>query len=468
MRSVRHSTPRHAFAPSVLWVIVLAQAALHLAILPFGGLTNDTTLLQKWAATLASHPVSEFYARQPKADHLPGDLWILKLEAWTYRLVSGHDPANPGFLNALKLGPAAADIGLAVAFFLIAREMGGPTVGRRAALLFAINPAPLFIAMVWGMADSVSMLFAALAILLTIKCRFWAAAPVLAYACLIKPQLVIIGPLVLIYAAHQWLRAPGPRLARAAVELIGATAAAIVVALAVALPFNLGVPGVERRWSLIGRVSFSANLYKQTTMNALNLWAWLAAKYTNFPTATATRDNLSGPLSLSYQSWGLLFSAGACLILTLPLLLKGGKERLILACAADFFAVFMLQTRIHERYFFPAVSLMAVTAAVRPRWTSVYALMSAVYLINVIAVYRWLHPSNQAFGPKPAHGTANRLPGHVTMTETRLLVAGNLIVLAAFIVAALLDLRELRRPASQARVDVPAQVSVPATAWPRV
>lgn len=466
------SPDRRLFRLPALRLIVLIQAAIHLAVLPAGGFIGDTRLLQSWATTLVKHPVSQFYAREKRADHLPGDLWIIKLEAWAYHLISGHLPANAGFLNALKLGPGVADIGIAVILYLIAREINGGRAGRRAALFFALNPAPIFISMVWGVADSVSMLFAAAALLLVIQGRFWASAPVLAYACLIKPQLGVLAPLILIFFLRAaWERVGPRRLLRPAVELCIAGAASLAVLLATILPFDVGIPLASARWSLIERIRFSANLYDRTTMNALNLWAFVSASAVPFPSIKAPSDQTAGLLGITYQGWGVLLTAAACLILILPLIRHGGKERLIFTSMAVLFAVFTLQSRMHERYFFPAVALMAAVAALRTRWIWLYLAMSSMYAFNVGVVYRWLHPSNTAFERATIAGktSTSRISGTITDNEIRVLAAVNLGLLAVFLVRALLDLRKPVQVPAPAVEDAEPALPQPLanfSAWP--
>lgn len=465
--AARPTSPRRWPPLPGLWIVVLVQTAAHLAMLRAGGFISDTRMLQQWAETLASRPVSQFYERQPRADHLPGDLWILKLEAWVYHAVSGHSPSNAGFLNALKLGPGLADVGIAVALYLIAREINGERAGRAAALLFAINPAPILISMVWGVADAVSMFFALVALLFALQRRLWAALPVLAFACLVKPQLGALAPLILIFWLRETWRATGRAgLVRMTAELVTAGAASLAVVIAAIAPFHVSLPLMNGRWSLISRIQYSADLYKRTTLNALNLWA-LFASGDRYPGLNAPTDQGPGFLGLSDQRWGILLTAIACVVLALPLIRKGGKERLIVTSMAALFAIFMLQTRMHERYFFPAVALMAAAAALRPRWIPLYAAMSGVYFIEVLAVYRWLaNPSRGGSSSFRDRGNAGHPAGYLTPNEVRVLVAVNLGLLAIMIVHALLDFRN--SPSLRTILDDAPSTSAPlALAEPR-
>ena len=134
-------------------------------------------------------------------------------------------------------------------------------------------------------------------------------------------------------------------------------------------------------------------------------------------------------------------TAIACVALSLPLIRKRGDERFLVACAGVLFAFFMLQTRIHERYFFPAVALMAAVAALRGRWVWLHLAMTGIYLFNVGGVYRWLLLGNHPRILCPRPGGPVPRSGFATPHEIRALVAINLALLAVFGIAALLDLR---------------------------
>jgi hypothetical protein len=56
-----------------------------------------------------------------------------------------------------------------------------------------------------------------------------------------------------------------------------------------------------------------------------------------------------------------------------------------------FFAFFMLPTRIHERYLFPAISVLALMFPFLKRTRPLYAVLTATFLINQAYVLYWLN-----------------------------------------------------------------------------
>jgi Gpi18-like mannosyltransferase len=62
------------------------------------------------------------------------------------------------------------------------------------------------------------------------------------------------------------------------------------------------------------------------------------------------------------------------------------------------FAFFMLPTRIHERYLFPAMSAMALMVPFIKRARAIYAVLTATFLVNEAYVLYWL---NKAYPGAP-------------------------------------------------------------------
>jgi hypothetical protein len=56
-----------------------------------------------------------------------------------------------------------------------------------------------------------------------------------------------------------------------------------------------------------------------------------------------------------------------------------------------FFAFFMLPTRIHERYLFPAISVLALMFPLVKRARAFYVVLTATLLINQAYVLYWLN-----------------------------------------------------------------------------
>ena len=118
---------------------------------------------------------------------------------------------------------------------------------------------------------------------------------------------------------------------------------------------------------LIKIYSSGYTYYNVTSVNAFNLWGlyalWMNDGY------------------LFYVGWALF---GAVAVFTLFIVHKrfkvSGDLLAIFAAFMLFFAFFMLPTRIHERYMFPAISMLALMFPLLKRTRLLYAALTATFL----------------------------------------------------------------------------------------
>ncbi|HET8629776.1 MAG TPA: hypothetical protein VFL91_20345 [Thermomicrobiales bacterium] len=378
-----------AHAPLILAGILVAGLALRLALAPFGAYRFDTDDLGRWTARLATVPLARFYAGPP-VDHLPGDLWVMWALGKGYALVSpGLDVQARGFLVLLKLVPALADAAIAALLYLLGRRLGGPVAGLVAAALYAFNPGSVFLTAVWGQWDALSTALPLAALWLLLRGDPEWAFPVLAYAALIKPQLAALAPLLaLAFVARHALREPPARwLRRAAVAIV----AVLLVLVLVPLPFGVGVPPLPARWSLVGRLRDALEKFTETSHSAFNLWTAPFAAPAGVPLFKQP-DTAPWLLGLTYQAWGALLLAAALVAILAAFWRRRDGRALVWAALATATALFVLPTRIHERYLLPAVALAALAAALAPRLGWLYAGLTLTYLANLYYVYAEFYP----------------------------------------------------------------------------
>jgi 4-amino-4-deoxy-L-arabinose transferase-like glycosyltransferase len=436
-------------------VIVVAGLAVQLAIAPFGNFRFDTSTMAGWADRLTGLPLDHFYATKRLADHLPGDLWVLWGIAEINRLVGSGNTRGATFVFLLKLVPIAADAGIAVMLFLIGRRLRGRRAGLRAAALFAFNPAPIFIATVWGQWDAVSAFVVVTALWFQIDGVPELSLPVLAYATLIKPQFVVLGPLFLIAALDDRphdaeLRAdrrPADvrnSLRRVAVGLV----AAGMVAFAACRPFDVGLPLLPARWSLIGRVRYAVDLYQKTTIAALNLWALVGPG--NVGTRHVPLDVRAHLLGLSDHAWGEALTALVYFVVLAVFARRRDAITLVWAVLTTSFALYVLPTRVHERYLFPAIVLGALAAGLAPRLRAPYVVLSAVYLANVAWVY------NRSYGILLLNWWQ---PGRYFV------LVGAGIVCVLFVATLIGALPVMTEPPTEPLVDIPSRLGRVGVRW---
>ena len=250
-----------------LGILLALGLALRLIIayvlLPGSGFKVDVNSFNGWAVELARNGPFGIYERPIFIDYTPGYLYVL----WALGLVAqlfGGPGAAPGAL--LKLPPILADLGLAVAVFLLATDLGArrrPALVAAAVVLFV--PVTWFDSAIWSQVDSVGTLVLLLAVRELWQGRDERATLLTTVAAIIKPQFGILIPLaaVLILRRNLVTRPPGhgPR------RLLSTTLVGLATAQLLCLPFGLTIVGLLRQ------ILDTAAGYPWLTVNAFNPWA---------------------------------------------------------------------------------------------------------------------------------------------------------------------------------------------------
>lgn len=398
--------PLRALAVSpALIVLLLGGLALRLTIayvlFPSSGFESDLASFTSWALTLAEHGPGGFYEHAGFADYPPAYLYLL----WPIGLLAGQAVDAAALAGDLvKLPPILLDI--AVSYVIYRLVLGWTWPGRRAeplalvaAALYLFNPVSFYDSALWGQSDAAGALLLLLGAAALIRGNSEGAAALAATAALVKPQFgVVLIPLVAFVLVKRHLLHPGsgPRQrpwAPAALagwlageqgwpRLVTAFAAAWAAFFALALPFGLGP--LEYLERMVG----TAGGYAYLTVNAFNPWALIGSGGT---------PPLAQVLGWSDDTIGLLgpipgVAIGAALLVagflwgTVRAAVRDDRWTLLVALAFLAIAFFVLPTRVHERYIFPAIAVMPLLAVVRGRWAVALLLLSAGAFINLHAL----------------------------------------------------------------------------------
>jgi dolichyl-phosphate-mannose-protein mannosyltransferase len=372
----------------ILLGAILLGIVIRLTLAPLGWHKYDMFTYGDWAWQLLEEPRSRFYAAplEVPGDHLPGDLTIMwGLAHLTHWLAPDLDFFSVTYKVILKLVPIVADLILPLGILAIGRRYA--TQGRTVmvASVMALSPATIVISAVWGQWDSVSMVAVVAAVILLMYRRTGWGLPFLAYACLLKPQLGILIPIFAITDVRMWVHGAGPRaLWQVLVNWIAGGLASIVLVVALCLPFDVGLPGMGQRWSLLDRIADAANRYDGTSMSAFNLW------YLITPHVRVDTDVFL--LGTSYHLVGIMALAlGVGVGLLGAILIRPVEVGALWGMTAAMTAVFMLATRSHERYLFPAVvlSMLLLTITDRYRWVAIW--LTVATFVNVYLTYALYH-----------------------------------------------------------------------------
>ena len=339
------------------------------AILPAdAGFAADLSAFRSWAADLGANGPWGAYARGYFLDYPPGYLWILwPLSAISSALTSSFDPGA-----LVKLPAILADALLILVTIRLANDLGASARAQRnVTLLLAFTPIIWLTSAVWGQVDSVGTTLLLFATSELIRGKTLRAAALAALAAMVKPQFGILIPLLAFLTLIR-ARRSGDRWAVVLTGLVGTAVVSLV-----AFPFGLTVVDV------IGKVGEAAGNYPYLSVNAWNPWALVSTDGSGLLLNGGWGSDLAplitgGPPAVFY---GATLLIGAILA---ALWAARGDTRVRTVAALTFIAIafFVLPTRVHERYLYPAIPLTLALAAALPRWRPIAAVVSIAFLMN--------------------------------------------------------------------------------------
>jgi len=351
-------------ALGILLRVIIAYAALP----PDAGFAADLNSFRSWASELGTRGPWGFYARGMFVDYLPGYMWVLWALGSLGALVTGS--TDPGAL--IKLPAILADGLLVFATARLAADLGAPRRGQLvAAVAMAVGPMIWLDSAVWGQVDSVGTAALLLSLSALIRGKTVRGAILAALAAVLKPQFGILIPIVAVLA---FVRARSARDPWAFVVAALAGAATIAIA---ALPFGLTLPDV------LAKVAEAAGGYPYLSVNAWNPWALIEVGGRAVVDATGWASDID-PLPLIGIPGVAIGSAAiaAAVLVAMRYVRSDTAIRTVTAVAILAIAFFVLPTRVHERYLFPAIPLTIALAAARPAWRWIAVVISVAFFAN--------------------------------------------------------------------------------------
>ncbi len=443
---------RRLDARTVLTTILVLGLALRVFIagiyLPLSGFSIDVGDFTAWGQRLASVGPAAFYEAGYFSDYPPGYLYVLWLLGGIGGLLGafvGQDATG----GLVKIPAILADVGVAWLLFSIASRWGGQlvdrarfavtgeTLGLAAATVYLFNPGTIFDSAVWGQIDSVGTLV----LLGTIYAlaRGWTevAAIGAVIAMLVKFQFAFLIPIVAIVGLRRHLLGRSSEPAhdgqRDVLRVLTSLAAGVVTLVMLMLPFGMAVyaplpggdpngflgilPEADPTTSLIGKFVEAAGTYTGLSINAFNLWRnpWTGLGDTLTWGDDTTIGLVAGPLALTWQQVGTVLFAIVALVALVQVARRDDLRGILVASLLIAIAFFVLPTRVHERYLFPALALAAPLLLSGRIWPWVYGGLSLSFFANIY----WVYTEDWSFAPGITNPGANGLP----MPQSELLTA---------------------------------------------
>ena len=331
-------------------------------LFPTQGYVNDLNTFASWFNTAAEHGPRVFYSVVSWCDYPPLNVYFF----WGFGSLAKalSLSSTPAIYSIIKLLPNLFDIATAFLIFIFVRKRLDFKPALVATALYAFNPAVVFNAAVWGQFDAIYTFLLVLSLMLALASKPEFSAVAFTLGILTKPQGIALLPLIafLIFKKNGWRRLLTSILAGAATLFV------------VIIPFEWSNPV-----TFLSNIYFGAySGYEVTSVNAFNMWAlgglWVPDG--NF-------------FVLGWTLFGV-FTAFTLYVLNKRFNASG--EMLVIFSAFMFlFGFFMLPTRIHERYLFPAISMLTLMFPFVKKARPLYVVLTATLLTNVSYVLYWLN-----------------------------------------------------------------------------
>ncbi|CAN5189475.1 hypothetical protein BH23CHL9_BH23CHL9_01770 [soil metagenome] len=411
---------RRLDAGTILTIILVGGLLLRVLLagvfLPLSGFSIDIGAFSAWGQRLASIGPGEFYEAAYFADYPPGYmyvLWVLGAIGGLLGPLVGQD-ATAGLV---KIPAILSDVGVAAMLFVIGRRWGPEltsrarvspeTLGLAAATIYLFNPGVIFDSAVWGQVDSVGTLVL-LATIYTLA-RGWTevAAVGAVLALLVKFQFAFLIPIVIIVGIKRHLAGRSSDGAhdgrREPLRVLTSLAAGVVSLTLLMLPFGmviyapaaaggtpcLGFLPAADPGSLIGKLCEAASTYTGLSINAFNLWR---NPLSDLGDTLQWGDDttvavMAAGLSLTWQHIGMLLFAAVAALALWQVARRDDMRGVLVASLLLAIAFFVLPTRVHERYLFPALALAAPLLFAGRAWPWIYGGLSLSFFANIYWVY---------------------------------------------------------------------------------
>jgi dolichyl-phosphate-mannose-protein mannosyltransferase len=349
------------------------------------GYPSDISCFKAWAGIAFSKGLPDFYLQDMFVDYPPGYIYILSIIGFIQKIF-GLAHNSPLFLLFIKLPSISTDLFIALLIYKFSKKRFHIRIACTLALLFVFNPAIIHNSAVYGQIDSFFVFFIVLCIYLVYHKRIELGAVVYIAAVLIKPQALILAPVgiyALIRLAKEWEWKDHQR--------IGVSVACAVISFIVLIiPFSVK----QHPLWIFHLYGNTLGSYPYATVNAFNLYMLLGANW------MSVGDTF---LLFTFDTWGNIFLAliiGFAVFLCVHDYVKR-KDPAFYFYLALFLvaAVFVLGTKMHERYFFPTVplALFCYIAFKDKRFLFIFAGFSVTLLLNQEMVLNLILTRNSTF-----------------------------------------------------------------------
>lgn len=332
------------------------------------GFDNDVACFSGWALRAFQGGFSNFYSPDTFTDYPPGYIYILYVIGAILDKFS-IDAFSALGLILLRLPSLLCDLFAGALIYMAGTKYINKGTGMVFAALYLFNPAVILNSVVWGQVDSILALLVILLCFALVAGKVVPAAFIFVAGLLFKPQMLIFAPLLL-YGIYEYEFVAFQNWRKFFKDLAGGIAAIVCLFVGM-MPFGIS--------NVIPQYTDTLSSYPYVSVNAYNFWAMIGLNW------NSQEDTLLG---IRYALWGTI----AIVVLTIIsavifeiLRRKKSEARYVLTGAFLITTTFMFSVRMHERYLYPVMILLILTAIFSKMKTYlwVYLSITLTHFINV-------------------------------------------------------------------------------------
>ena len=270
------------FAAAVILLGFLLRVLISLRV---EGYMVDVNCFISWGHTMASVGPAQFYQATNFCDYPPLYTYVLALNSMMTNVLGGGEAATR---IVFRFIPSICD--LAGCFMVYRMLLEQKNTSRKSIMIFLMfavfNPATILNSAAWGQMDSVLCLILLAVSLCAVKNNWKTALPLYMTAVLIKPQALMLGPLGLTYIVFTYIRKPEFRK-----SILTGTGISLLVLAAGVIPFS-----INQKWDWLIQLYFrTLASYPHATVNTANFYYLLGGNWS----AVGNEAHILAPVFLS-------------------------------------------------------------------------------------------------------------------------------------------------------------------------
>lgn len=364
------SNPQDRAIGLTVFVAILTLAFLSRVIVAalYKGYETDMNCFLLWGDMVYSGGFKAFYVSESFTDYPPGYMYILYVIGWLRSVFNIPWDAVTSIVMT-KMPAILADLGTGYLIYRVASKKFRETGAALLSAMYLFCPAVFVDSAVWGQTDGVFTFFIVLMCYLVMEKKLIPSYFVFAVAILIKPQSLIFTP-VLIFGIVDHVFLTDFHWKKFWINLgLGLLAIAMIGLLMLPYGFH----------EAFAQYKDTVGSYEYASVNAYNFWTLCGLNWTG-------QDGVK--FGLSYQTWGAVFIVLTVIAAAyLSFRCKKMEAKYYYLGAMIVTCVFLFSVRMHERYIFPAMALLILAYAIRPR-RAVYALYG---ILSMYSFYNMCH-----------------------------------------------------------------------------